>query len=447
MSHASLRWLTLSLSLVATGQAQEKPPLFGKWPIELQGGLSLTGYGSHEGTGLGATTMTVNVDPRTNLNGRLSVEPFCIPKGRLQVSFAYNFGGDATVGGRLFNLKDEGGVAFGALYLYPVFGRWELGAGLDARHDNMRGTGVGTLTESHSWNTWLRGVARHNFPWAGNRSWFVALEGGLALGKPGLNNQNYYQDFTNLTHTYPAGVMPSVASPASLARGHMPSGTVSLAVGVRWGNYAKPCGGKVAPLLPPPTPAPKPQPEAVPPPPPAVPASQPEVAPPPPSVPSVAPAPAATRAVTADETKKGPEFKEVEGLVVRFALNRHDQGKDALAIVKAWAKANKDKVDAGALTVTGHCDESGGRTFNEKLSQRRAKAVVAVLRKEGILVEESQISGQCWDIPEVPNTTEENRAKNRRGVIGVKEGTPFKVVRVKETPVIVTVQIGTVKKK
>lgn len=437
MTYSNWRWLTLALAAAACGQAQEQKSLLGKWPIELQLSLDSTAYDSHDVTGP-TGTFKMGADARLNPAFRLSFEPFCIERGRLQFSLGYRFGGDVTAehGWQApMNLKDKGQLQVGALYLYPVAGSWELGLGLDGRKDAMEATGVGTPTKDDMWRGYFRAVVRRNWEWTENRSFFVALEGALPFGKPEVNSAVYYQDYVNLTGQFPAGVIGKIQTQDSLTRGHFTTGNLSVAAGIRWGSYKKPCGGPVVP--PPPMVKPTPAPAPVPPPPPPPPAPEPK---PEPKVEPVAP-----RVAAAEESRKAPEVKEVEGLVVRFGLNRHDKGKKALEIVRAWAKVNKDVLNANVLTVTGHCDESGGRSYNEKLSLRRAKAVAEALRKEGIAVEDSQVSGKTWDVPEVPNTSDENRARNRRGVVTVKEGVPFKVVKFQETPVII--RIGKAKKE
>ncbi len=436
MTHSTWRWLTLAIAATTIGQAQEQKSLFGKWPVELQLSLDATSYGKHDATGPNST-MSVSADGRINPAIRASIEPFCIEKGRLQFSLGYRFGGDVNANhgwDAPFDMKDKGQLQVGALYLFPVAERFELGLGLDMRHDAMEATGAGTPTKDAMWRGYVRAVARYNFATTEARSYFVALEGALPFGKPEVNSQNYYQDYGNLTTQYPLGAAPKVQGPESLTRGHFSTGNLSLAVGVRWGSYKKPCGGPVVP-----PPVVKPAPAVVP---------APAPVPPPPPAPEPKPEPKAEpvtqRAAAAEETRKAPEVKEVEGLVVRFGLNRHDKGKKALEIVRAWAKVNKDVLNANVLSITGHCDESGSRPYNEKLSLRRAKAVADVLRKEGIAVEDSQVSGKVWDVPEVPNTSDENRAKNRRGVVTVKDGVPFKVVKFQETPVIIS--LGKTKK-
>lgn len=66
------------------------------------------------------------------------------------------------------------------------------------------------------------------------------------------------------------------------------------------------------------------------------------------------------------------------------------------------------------LEVRGHTDDIGGIEFNQRLSEERAKAVVRALIERGIDSVRLRPRGMGMLYPLVPNTSEENRAKNRR---------------------------------
>jgi len=66
------------------------------------------------------------------------------------------------------------------------------------------------------------------------------------------------------------------------------------------------------------------------------------------------------------------------------------------------------------LTIEGHTDDVGDRAFNLDLSQDRADAVLAWLDRRGIDKERMATEGYGPDEPMVENTSEENRAENRR---------------------------------
>jgi outer membrane protein OmpA-like peptidoglycan-associated protein len=83
-------------------------------------------------------------------------------------------------------------------------------------------------------------------------------------------------------------------------------------------------------------------------------------------------------------------------------------------------------VDAGTFTavnIEGHTDDRGSDEHNVDLSQRRATAVAAFLTKNG--VPNGSVYTQAFgeSRPRVPNTDEENRAKNRRVEIVLSRAT------------------------
>ncbi len=64
--------------------------------------------------------------------------------------------------------------------------------------------------------------------------------------------------------------------------------------------------------------------------------------------------------------------------------------------------------------VQGHCDRSGPKAFNDRLSQKRAEAVRDYLVSKGVAAERLIAKGYGWNVPRYPNDTAENRARNRR---------------------------------
>lgn len=66
------------------------------------------------------------------------------------------------------------------------------------------------------------------------------------------------------------------------------------------------------------------------------------------------------------------------------------------------------------IEVGGHTDDLGSDASNKKLSDARASAVRDALVKFGVGAERLQANGYGKDNPKVPNTGDDNRAKNRR---------------------------------
>jgi len=70
------------------------------------------------------------------------------------------------------------------------------------------------------------------------------------------------------------------------------------------------------------------------------------------------------------------------------------------------------------IIVEGHADSDGSEKFNMKISQERALSVVSYLSSPslGVYIDESKLTaiGYGEDMPRVANTSEENKAMNRR---------------------------------
>jgi outer membrane protein OmpA-like peptidoglycan-associated protein/polyisoprenoid-binding protein YceI len=73
------------------------------------------------------------------------------------------------------------------------------------------------------------------------------------------------------------------------------------------------------------------------------------------------------------------------------------------------------------IDVEGHTDNVGAKSFNQRLSELRAKAVVAYLTRKGVSAARIQSAGYGDTRPVAANDTEANRAKNRRIEFKVKK--------------------------
>ncbi len=76
------------------------------------------------------------------------------------------------------------------------------------------------------------------------------------------------------------------------------------------------------------------------------------------------------------------------------------------------------------VTVIGYTDDTGNDSINNPLSVNRAASTRAYLVSQGIASNRISIDGRGSSEPLVPNTSPENRAKNRRVEILVKEAQP-----------------------
>ena len=66
------------------------------------------------------------------------------------------------------------------------------------------------------------------------------------------------------------------------------------------------------------------------------------------------------------------------------------------------------------VEISAHTDDKGSDVYNNKLSQARAESVVNFLLSKGIVKERLVAKGYGKVQPNVPNDSDENRAKNRR---------------------------------
>jgi OOP family OmpA-OmpF porin len=64
--------------------------------------------------------------------------------------------------------------------------------------------------------------------------------------------------------------------------------------------------------------------------------------------------------------------------------------------------------------IVGYTDSQGSDAYNQKLSQNRANAVVAELKKRGVAATQLSAEGKGEANPVASNMTAEGRAANRR---------------------------------
>ena len=78
-----------------------------------------------------------------------------------------------------------------------------------------------------------------------------------------------------------------------------------------------------------------------------------------------------------------------------------------------------NKYDLNKLKIVGHTDDVGDSAYNQKLSEERAQSVANLFLARGFKQENIYVIGRGSTQPYVPNTTNENRAINRRVAIVV----------------------------
>jgi len=112
---------------------------------------------------------------------------------------------------------------------------------------------------------------------------------------------------------------------------------------------------------------------------------------------------------------------------IKTLLKRH--GIEFLAAKGALAAKGEETVDKLAkilsqyphihIEIAGHTDSDGSESFNQKLSQLRVDAVRKRLISKGISSKRLRAKGYGETKPLVPNTSDENKQKNRRVEINV----------------------------
>ena len=95
------------------------------------------------------------------------------------------------------------------------------------------------------------------------------------------------------------------------------------------------------------------------------------------------------------------------------------------AIIKDSSKPTMDEIakmlkqePKRKILVVGHTDNAASFAYNQKLSEKRAQAVVQMLiQKYGISANRLHAVGASYSCPSASNATEEGKAKNRRVVL------------------------------
>ncbi len=98
---------------------------------------------------------------------------------------------------------------------------------------------------------------------------------------------------------------------------------------------------------------------------------------------------------------------------ILFEFGKSYLKKESLPVLSRLADIMKR--DQGLkIEVSGHTDDIGDSDYNQRLSERRADSVAEFLVKNGISPERIKSAGYGEEKPLVPNTSPENRGKNRR---------------------------------
>jgi len=107
-----------------------------------------------------------------------------------------------------------------------------------------------------------------------------------------------------------------------------------------------------------------------------------------------------------------------------FALNRAELDLASQPLVDDIASLLVGHPEIELVVVEGHTDSTGSAKHNRDLSHRRAETVVRALVASGIAQERLRSEGFGPDRPLVPNTSNDNRAQNRRVELRIERRAP-----------------------
>jgi outer membrane protein OmpA-like peptidoglycan-associated protein len=115
----------------------------------------------------------------------------------------------------------------------------------------------------------------------------------------------------------------------------------------------------------------------------------------------------------AEEMKRELDAKGHVALYINFDFDKSDIRPESQPIIGEMVKLLKNNPTLN-LTVEGHTDNVGAPDYNRRLSDARARSVVATLTSRAIGAGRLKAVGYGQDKPTADNGTDEGRAKNRR---------------------------------
>lgn len=108
-------------------------------------------------------------------------------------------------------------------------------------------------------------------------------------------------------------------------------------------------------------------------------------------------------------------------IVVYFDTDSAKLSEKALEALGSEVLPEAKDTKAKKIVIEAHCDERGSKAYNQKLSQKRAKAVKNYLIKNGVKATKIKSIGYGETKPVALGHDEESWAKNRRAVTIVIE--------------------------
>lgn len=110
-------------------------------------------------------------------------------------------------------------------------------------------------------------------------------------------------------------------------------------------------------------------------------------------------------------TEDRPEVITLRGAL--FDFDRYDLKEEWLSALDESAKKLGEHRNV-RIVIEGHTDSAGPGTYNQKLSERRARAIYDYLISKGISADQLKTVGYGETRPAISNLTREGRAMNRR---------------------------------
>jgi outer membrane protein OmpA-like peptidoglycan-associated protein len=117
-----------------------------------------------------------------------------------------------------------------------------------------------------------------------------------------------------------------------------------------------------------------------------------------------------------EKLKEGSNY-EIENLL--FEPSSFELSKKSKIILEGFARYLINNT-AIQIEIQGHTDDLGDDKINQQLAESRCKSVQTYLVSKGIDISRLSVKGLGETKPKFPNTSEVNRAKNRR--------TEFKII-------------------
>ncbi len=127
-----------------------------------------------------------------------------------------------------------------------------------------------------------------------------------------------------------------------------------------------------------------------------------------------------------DTMQKAVQEKEAKANIIKLLQVENIEFNTAKSTLTSRGQATVDKLAAilkkypkVKVEIAGHTDSDGSAEFNQKLSQARVETVKEELISQGVESKRLTAKGYGESKPLVPNTTDENKQKNRRVEINI----------------------------